>query len=159
MGELINNLADKVQGKPYAGKNFRNIAPLMVTSRVWQLYDRWEKTKDPIKKQEALERLLAEVASIPGIPAIQIQKFVKNMENLGKDGDVGKDILRLLNYSEYQIEGPDQDAPKKRKPMSKTDMKKLLPDLYEDLYGKGGALEDIEKEKKALRKEIREATK
>ena len=38
-------------------------------------------------------------------------------------------------------------------------MKKLLPDLYEDLYGKGGALEDIEKEKKALRKEIREATK
>jgi len=159
MGELINNLADKVQGKPYAGKNFRNIAPLMVTSRVWQLYDRWEKTKDPIKKQEALERLLAEVASIPGIPAIQIQKFVKNMENLGKDGDVGKDILRLLNYSEYQIEGPDQDAPKKRKPMSKTDMKRLLPDLYEDLYGKGGALEDLEKEKKALRKETREATK
>jgi len=159
VGDIINATADLVQDKPYAGKSFRNIAPLMTTERVFDLATRWQKTTDPIKKQEALERLIAEIISIPGIPAIQLQKFVENIDNLGKEGDIGKDILRLLNYSNYQIEGPDQDAPKKRKPMSKTDMKRLLPDLYEDLYGKGGALEDLEKEKKALRKETREATK
>ena len=160
IGDLINATADVVQGKPYAGKSFRNIAPLMTAERVFDLATRWEKTKDPIKKQEALERLIAEIISIPGIPAIQLQKFVENIDNLGKEGDIGKDILRLLNYSNYQIEGPDQPVQtKKRKPMSKTDMKKLLPDLYEELYGKGGALEDIQKEKAALRKEIREATK
>ena len=51
------------------------------------------------------------------------------------------------------------EVPKKEKPMSKTKMKKYTPDLYESLYGKGGGLEDVEKEKAELRKEIREATK
>jgi len=136
VGDLINATADLVQDKPYAGKSFRNIAPLMTAERVFDLATRWEKTTDPIKKQEALERLIAEIISIPGIPAIQLQKFVKNIENLGKDGDVGKDILRLLNYSEYQIEGPDQDAPKKRKPMTKKELKQYAPGVYERIYGK-----------------------
>lgn len=47
---------------------------------------------------------------------------------------------------------------KKKKPMSKTKMKKYTPDLYESLYGKGGALEEIEKLKADIRKEVREAT-
>jgi hypothetical protein len=47
--------------------------------------------------------------------------------------------------------------------MSKEDMKTYFPDMYNDLYGPGGSLYDIElikkeirKEKEKLRKEIKD---
>jgi hypothetical protein len=43
--------------------------------------------------------------------------------------------------------------------MSKSDMKKLLPDLYKDLYGTGGSLEPIEQMKKDERKRKRDLQK
>ena len=36
------------------------------------------------------------------------------MQDLGKEGDIGRDLLRLINYSPYVIEGP------KKKKSSKT---------------------------------------
>ena len=36
------------------------------------------------------------------------------MDELGKDGDIGTDILRLLNYSEYQITGPKKKTSTKK---------------------------------------------
>ena len=114
VGEIINSSIDAFVGKPYAGQSVKSIAPLMNIERITSLYIRWEKTKDPVKKQEAFEKLLAEVVSLPGIPATQIQKFISNMDKLGKDGDIGTDILRLLNYSEYQITGPKKKTSTKK---------------------------------------------
>lgn len=114
VGELVNSLADTLQGKPYAGESLRTIAPYMVYRRIQKLATRYATTKDPEKKQKHLEKLIAELLSAPGLPAIQLRKFLENMENLGKDGDIGTDILRLLNYSQYQIEGPAKKTSSKK---------------------------------------------
>jgi phage shock protein A len=62
-------------------------------------------------------------------------------------------MLRLLNYSKYQIEGrPKKGGVKKRK-MTKSEIKKFYPDLYE-------AMQEMEDpELKQLEKDIREMEK
>ena len=106
VGEVISGTADLVQGKPYAGESVRSLAPLMQLQRLTKLAKRAMDTKDAKKKKDALEKLYVELAATPGLPAIQIHRFIKNIDNLGKGNDAGKDLLRLLNFSDYVISGP-----------------------------------------------------
>ena len=106
VGEVISGVADLVQGKPYAGESVRSLAPLMQLQRLTKLAKRAMDTKDPKKKKDALEKLYVELAATPGLPAIQIDRFIKNIDDLGKGNDAGKDVLRLLNFSDYVISGP-----------------------------------------------------
>ena len=106
VGEVISGTADLVQGKPYAGESVRSLAPLMQLQRLTKLAKRAMDTKDPKKKKDALEKLYVELAATPGLPAIQIHRFIKNLDKLGEGDDAGKDLLRLLNYSDYVISGP-----------------------------------------------------
>jgi len=115
VGEVISGTADLLQGKPYAGESVRSIAPLMQLQRLQKLAKRAMDTKDKKKAKEAYAKLYVELAASTGLPATQIHKFIKNMQELGEDGDIGKDLLRLLNFSPYVIEGP-----KKKKGSSKT---------------------------------------
>jgi len=65
---------------------------------------RYRKTKDPKKKQEALYAALAEAAQYTGLPINNLRKIFKNMDELIDGGeDPAKVIMRLFNYSEYQI--------------------------------------------------------
>ncbi len=105
VGDIVKMLADEIQNKGFPVQA-KSIAPLMVMQRLITLYQRFDKTKDPVKKQQHFEKFVAELTSVPGIPATQIKKFIDNMDDMGKNGDIGTDILRLLNYSKYQIEGP-----------------------------------------------------
>jgi len=106
VGEVISGAADLVQGKPYAGESVRSLAPLMQLQRLTKLAKRAMDTKDQKKKKDALEKLYVELAATPGLPAIQIHRFIKNIDDLGKGNDAGKDLLRLLNFSDYVISGP-----------------------------------------------------
>ena len=114
VGELVNYLADSLQDKPYAGKNFRSIAPLMAAGRIADLAERYKKTKDPKKKQANLDKLITELVSYTSIPAVQIRRMISNIDDLGKSKDVGTDILRLLNFSPYVIEGPKSRSSTKK---------------------------------------------
>ncbi len=105
-GEVISGVADFAQGKSYVGESVRSLAPLMLTTRLLKLADRARNTKDPKKRKAAFEKLYVELAATPGLPAIQIHRFIKNLDKLGEGNDAGKDLLRLLNFSDYVISGP-----------------------------------------------------
>ena len=117
VGDLIGAAANIIQEKSYAS-NFKSIAPFMFAERITELYQRYQKTKDPVKKQKALDKFIVELISAPGIPATQIHRFITNMNKIGKGGDAGKDILRFLNFSDYVIEGPQSRKSGSSKTMS-----------------------------------------
>jgi hypothetical protein len=109
LGELFQAAGDFFTNKPYAGDNARTVGILQIGFRITELAKRYEKidgTKNPEKKQEALENLI--------LPAPTLKRFIDNYSKLG-EGELGEDILRLLNFSNYQIEGPKKKETKKPK--------------------------------------------
>jgi hypothetical protein len=114
VGEVISGTADLLQGKPYAGESVRSIAPLMQLQRLLKLANRAMGTKDEEKAKEAFKKFYLEIAASTSLPAIQIDRFIKNINKLGEDGAT-EDVLRILNFSPYVIEGP-----KKKKSSTKT---------------------------------------
>ena len=114
LGEAFQAAGDFFTNKPYAGDNTRTVGILQIVFRVTQLAQRYNKTVDPEKKQEAFEKLMAELLSLTSLPAPTLKRFIDNYSKVGKDSDIGKDILRLLNFSEYQIEGPPKKSSSKK---------------------------------------------
>jgi hypothetical protein len=60
---------------------------------------------------------IGEIALKGGIPLYNIARFYKNIEKAADADEAGEVILRLLNYSDYVIEGNERDtksAPKTR---------------------------------------------
>jgi hypothetical protein len=76
------------------------------------------------------------------------------LEILGNLGMIPlyKDIRKIVNKEIYKGLENTEERPKGSK-MSKEDMKKYFPDMYNQLYGPGGALYDIELIEKQMRKE------
>jgi uncharacterized protein YihD (DUF1040 family) len=120
---------------------------------------RKEREEYEIKQAEVVEKLMIQMGEMfTGMPVSNLAKFGDNLSKIGEAEDNGEMIMRLLNYSEYQIQrGKPEEKP--RKGISKRDMKLYFPEMYEDLYGKGGTLYDIEQDKKELRQEMREMEK
>jgi len=115
VGDAVNQIADVIQQKPYAGKQGKSIAPLMSIARISQLATRALNTKDPEKRAANFAKLYIEIVNTTGLPATQVTRFVNNLEKMGKTGDIGTDILRLFNFSDYVIEGGQKKSTKKTK--------------------------------------------
>jgi len=108
VGEIFSFAADALQGKPWAGSI--KLGSLQVFSGIAKKYIRASKTKDPVKRANHMMNFYLEVATLTGTPAPTIKKFAENYSKLGQgDEDFGISLMRFLNYSKYQIEGP---APK-----------------------------------------------
>ena len=108
VGDLFQMAGDLFTGKPWAGSNIKTVGVLSIAGSLTEKLVYAEKLKDPVKKAEAYKKVYLELATLVGVPAPTIGKFVENYGNIGKGGDIGKDILRLLNFSKYQIEGPSK---------------------------------------------------
>ena len=116
VGDLFQMAGDLFTGKPWAGNNVKTVGLLSIAASLTEKFAYAAKLKDPAKKAEAYQKAYLELATFTSVPAPTIAKFVENYGNIGKDGDIGKDILRLLNFSKYQIEGPGKGGrPKKIK--------------------------------------------
>ena len=119
VGDIIKGTADAVQGKPWADK-VGSIPVFEVFADINKNYMEWQETKDPVKKQEAFEKMMAriaEVATLGKIPFANLNRMYKNIEKASKATDSKEVVLRLLNYSDYVIEGGESDtksAPKTR---------------------------------------------
>ena len=111
---------------------------------------------------------------IERIEVIKIRPQSFNDENIEKLIEGGEDpgtaILRLFNYSDYQIEGPKnkKKGSEKSSKMSDADMKQYFPELYKmqkDMEQQlnqqlsNPELERFEKEMKLLEKQIEESLK
>ena len=132
IGDAVNMLSDYVTGKPWAGNLSKSLGMLQIVSGLTKKALKVDETKDKKKKEEALMDFWMEAASITGLPAPTLNKMFKNYSNVGTDGSLEKDILRLLNYSEYVIDGKKKTR-RKRKPMSMESLKKYAPDVYEEM--------------------------
>ncbi len=152
VGEVVAKIGDYATGKPWAADVGKNVGLLELTRSIIKKVQRAEKLKDPEKKAEAQMKLYAEMLTLLRVPAPQLLRFKKNMEAVTKEGmDSGELILRLLNYSDYQIKSGGKKKGSKKKEMTKTEFKKAFPDLYDELYNS-----EANEEMKALEKELDE---
>ena len=104
-----------------------------------------------------MQNFYLELAQVTGLPLLTVKKLVNNYSQVIESKDMGETILRLFNFSEYAIKGRQT---KKKGPtqQQKREMKKLFPELYDELYQiEDDEIKAIEKELKDIEKEILES--
>ena len=112
LGEGGNTIGDLVTGKPWAGTQTKSLGILQIANSIVRKINKASNYKDEKKKAKAMRDAYLEASTLVGVPAPTIAKFFDNYSNLGSEADVGKIMLRLLNYSNYQIEGSSRNKSK-----------------------------------------------
>jgi len=157
IGEVITQTADFVQDKPWY-KETSSVPALTVWTNLLVKWDEYDKAKSSSQKQKKLTEFYVELAMFTGLPAKNIQKMAENYPKLLESEDFGEFMLRLLNYSKYQIEGRPKKQGAKKKPMSMTEMKKFYPEMYEMIKEmEDPELKQLEKDMRELEKEMLES--
>jgi hypothetical protein len=137
IGDVFNIIGDVATGKPWAGNPTRNMPIVTVATNLAKQYDRINKLKDPEKQAEATKKFVYELLTLGYIPAANIDKVANNFMKVVEGGEPPeKAIMRLLNYSEYQIEGKQKKKKKKPKrttKLTKEEMKKYDPEAYYEM--------------------------
>jgi len=156
-GDLISTGADFIQKKPWY-KETTSIPIFNITTNLLVKFDEYRNAKTPTQQQKKLTELMVELAMFTGLPAKNIQKMAENYPKLLESEDFGEFMLRLLNYSKYQIEGRPKKQGTKKKPMSMTEMKKFYPEMYEMIKEmEDPELKQLEKDIRELEKEMLES--
>jgi hypothetical protein len=119
--------------KPWGTKP-SSLPLLEQSAKLNELWQRWDKTKDPLKKKEYMYKLLAEAATLGGIPAPQLRRFADNYSKLLESDDPGEALLRLFNFSEYVQKGPPTKKKKKKKKVRLTqrELRLYYPEIYQE---------------------------
>ena len=158
-GEIITNIGESIQGKPWA-KELTAIPLYDVINELKNKVFGFIDAKTPPKKEKAAYELMEAIAITIGVPAYQVKKALNNYPKLTDSKDYGELILRLLNYSDYQISGPAKKNTrnKKKNKMTQREMKLLFPDLYKDMQElqNPSEIKELEKELRELEKEMLE---
>ena len=155
LGEVFTIIGDKVTGKPWTSS--KDVGVLAIAKGLSETYQRAVKTKSPSKRAERMQNFYLELAQVTGLPLLTVKKLVNNYSQVIESKDMGETILRLFNFSEYAIKGRQT---KKKGPtqQQKREMKKLFPELYDELYQiEDDEIKAIEKELKDIEKEILES--
>jgi hypothetical protein len=114
-GEFAVKIKDLLSGKPESFLQPKTLPILTQGTETLKKFNRYMRLKDPKKKQEALYAALAEMSQFSGLPINNVRKIFKNMEELIEGGeDPAKVILRLFNYSEYQIQSESERKSSKK---------------------------------------------
>ena len=158
LGEVIEGLGDLATGKPWAADVGKNVGILELSGSIIRKAMRVDKLKDPLKKAQAQKELYAELLTLLRVPAPQLLRMSQNFDKVSSEGmDTGELLLRLLNYSNYAIEGGNKKKKSKSKSkskMTKDDKVNLLGiENYNALYNS-----EFDAEMKALEKEMDELT-
>jgi hypothetical protein len=111
-GQFVETLGDYMTVKPYAGEGAKTVGILTILNDIAKEFDRANKLRNKKKKAEAYKKAYLSLTTLTGLPAPTINRFIENYSEIGKDGDIGKDIARILNFSDYAKDGPKN---KKRK--------------------------------------------
>jgi hypothetical protein len=110
LGQLSLMISDVISNKPWAGDINPSLGIFKYLGRVGKLFARYMNTQDPVKKEEAFNKLIVEVLSI-GSPSIQTARFYENYNLIQNTNlTLKQKILLFLQYSKYQVIG----KPKKR---------------------------------------------
>ena len=110
LGQLSLMISDVILNKPWAGDINPSLGIFKYFGRTGKLFTRWMNTKDPVKKEEAFNKLIVQVLSI-GSPSTQISRFYENYDLIQNANLTFKQkVLLALQFSKYQVIG----KPKKR---------------------------------------------
>ena len=143
IGEVVNTIGDYFTHKPWVGQSSKTLGIIGIVLNLGKKADIARKTIDPIKRAEKWKDFLLEGTTITSIPAPTLSKWIDNIDDLGSDANLGKDLLRLANFSKYVIDGP-----KKKKSTSSK-----VKSIYQQNEKYQRKQRKIEKEKKsAVRK-------
>jgi len=129
------------QGKPEQIL-FNMMGPFSPSAKTFYLIAK-KALEKPKKEQEAIERSEKEK---------NIRVPLEFFGNLGMV-PLYKDIHKIVNAELYKDLRKTKNTGGKGSSMTKEDMKKYFPDMYNDLYGPGGSLYDIELMEKEIEKE------
>lgn len=120
LGDIISNGADLWQRKPESFLEAKNLTILTQSQIFYKKFNRYLMTKDPDKKEQRLMELIMEGAQFTGVPANNLRKIYLNAEELVEGGeDPARVIMRLFNYSEYQIKSEKERNAKKKKDLKR----------------------------------------
>ena len=123
VGDMINMISDVVTDKPWAGNIGRNVGIISIAEEVGKDAVKYRNTtKDLVKKEQYGYDLIFSSLQFAGVPGPTLQKFYKNYPEIRSDNDLRKDILRMLNYSDYTINIKKENKEKKEKAISYNDM-------------------------------------
>jgi len=110
LGQLSLMISDVISNKPWAGDINPSLGIFKYFGRTGKLAARWMNTKDPVKKEEAFNKLIVQVLSL-GSPSTQIARFYENYNLIQNTNlTLKQKILLSLQFSKYQVIG----KPKKR---------------------------------------------
>lgn len=157
VGQLIQYIADGIQNKPWAGQ-VPSIPIIEAVAEPWSKYQRAARIKDPDKRAEAMQSALFRMLEITGLPITTAKRWTDNFDKVlkGDTKNVQEDVLRIFNYSDYQIGGTPAEkrkAAKAKKP-TQTEIRRMFPDLYEFEREQTKELRALEKELRDLEKEL-----
>ena len=155
LGEVFTIIGDKVTGKPWTSS--KDVGVLAIAKGLSETYQRAVNTKSASKRAERMQSFYLELAQVTGLPLLTVKKLVNNYSKVLDSDDMGEAILRLFNFSEYAIKGR-QKKKSGRSQQSKKEMKKMFPELYDELYNvEDDEIKAIEKELKDIEEEILES--
>jgi len=166
LGEFINMGADLATDKPWAGTGTKSVGLLQTAQQITTKAKIAIQTKDPVKKAEKMKDFYLELFTMGGVPGPTLNKLYENYSTLGEGGDISKDILKILGYSNYVIEGGAKTSSSDpvrefRKELlegtgytSETKLKEEDPAAWRKTFGKAKNIIKMEKlKRKAAREE------
>ena len=173
LGQILEMGADYATGKPW-WDDMKQFPILDLAKDVIKQYDKTNH-EDSDEAAEAWKQFafaLMPLASIvPGggtvaaLPFKNLDKMRLNMKKIIQDGGDPKEVfLRLFNYSDYVIEGPEEKE-KKPKKLRKSEVDKYMPELSEQMEEFNNdpdykemlkEIKDLKKEQEAMRQELLE---
>ena len=154
VGDMIESIADALTDKPWTGSS-KSLPPLQAAADFAKQIYKYRRTTDPQKKEKILFDAIIDITKYAGVPGPQLQKLRNNIKELIEGGeDPGKVILRMFNFSEYQISGRKKKTKKRTQREINKELKAMDPNLYKELQGLGD-----DNEIKAMEKELRDLEK
>ena len=121
----------------------------------------WFKMKQGIKGEDTFKTVQPLIEMVLGA---QLDPAISIYNGVGEGEFNDDDIYTILGISKSYRPGAktSEGEEKKDKEMSKEDMKRYFPDLYEDTYGEGGSMyeaEQAEREQNKIEREAKQAEK
>ena len=138
LGDMITSFADSIMGKPW-GTDITSL-PLIeqfnaVKDKMIKYYKLGDSEEDIEKGQTILFELLVEdIPQIVGINSKSMLRWYKNIQTLVTESeDPRKKLLRLFNFSNYQIQSAEDRKPQntQRGGLTQRELKKFFPEIYE----------------------------
>ena len=126
LGDILAGARDLYLDKPWAA-SFRNLPVFDQFGDLYENIQKMDKAKKDETKEKYFNRAMLNILEMGGVPANQVLKIKDNWSKLlNEDVDFGEAVARVLNYSDYTIEGKPQKKEKKEKKKKKKKKKKVV---------------------------------